>query len=261
MRQTISLLFMFFIINNSIIASDLLLGLNNDDFEKKGVVYKKARAVGVNFHSSGWGFDMDFINTENIFKQKFYRIELINIKHPKEIKQQVQTRGGTTNNRAYVYGKENAFYNINFSRGIKRMLADKGRKNGVELSWIWTYGASLGILKPYYLNLCYGSPTFCEPREEKYSEENSDVFLDQNVILGRARPTIGWQESKIIPGIRSSLSINVDYAVFDDYIQAIEAGIFINAYYKRVPLMLVNTNQFIHPNVFVRVALGRRFYR
>ncbi len=223
--------------------------------ESGGFIYRRASTVGVKLHSNGWGIEADFYKTNDIFKQKFYRFEIINIRHSKEKKQQPGFSRDIT--RPYVFGKINSFLAVNATTGRKMMLGEKGRKNGVELSWNYSYGVSLGLLKPYYLLVVKENELL---EEIPYSAEEAGIFLNRGRIIGRGRSLLGLDKIKLRPGLTFKTGVTVDYAVFDEFIQAIEAGIQINAYLQRTELMLTETNQFIHPNLYVKLSLGRRFY-
>jgi len=255
----------------------LLLGLgssyasntNNSTFEEsviglvqqenKKLIYRKANSYGIQLHGNGLGISADFINTQNYFKRKFYRFDIINIKHPKQHK---NTTGFGANflsdQKPYFFGKINSFYALNASRGQMNLIADKGRKNGVELSWLYSYGISLGILKPYYLA---NSNDSNNPTHIKYGDDTEELFLNPpSRNIGRGPAHLGWTEIKLYPGLQAKIGFNIDFAVFEDLVQAIEFGVMVNAYYKRVPIMLSIDNHFIYPNIYVKASMGKRIY-
>lgn len=243
------------------LTSITLLNACNDGIlqqEQEGLVYKKAKSFGLLMHGNGFGVNADFINMQNYFKRKFYRIEFVTIRHPKEYKE----TAFLNRSRPYAFGKINSFYNLQATKGKMNLLADKGRKNGVEISWLYAYGVSIGIAKPYYLLDCKGSD-FCSERVAvKYSPETEDVFLNpgQGGQVSKAPGSLGWTEVKIYPGIHAKLGVNIDFALFDDLIQAVEFGVKINAYAKRIPILISDNNNFIFPNVYIKASLGRRIY-
>ena len=52
--------------------------------------------------------------------------------------------------------------------------------------------------------------------------------------------------------------MHFDYAIYDEYIKAIEAGFYFNAYYKSVPIMLVKKNQQFYPGIYVGFDFGKK---
>lgn len=233
--------------------------------EQEGLVYKKARSYGVMLHGNGVGISADFINMRNYFKRKFYRFEFVTMKHPKEYRE----TAFLNRSRPYAFGKINSFYNIQVTRGQMNLLADKGRKNGVEISWLYAYGFAIGIAKPYYLLDCRGSDFCTERVPVRYTPETADTFLypPQGDQVSKASGSLGWNQIKVHPGLHAKLGLNIDFGLFDDLIQAVEFGIKINAYAKRIPILaddlpnLENvSNHFIFPNVYIKASVGRRIY-
>jgi len=252
-------IFVIYLIVNSLSIAVLNAGNNGIlQQDKEGLVYKKARSYGAMLHGNGLGISADFINLKNYYKRKFYRVELVTMKHPKEFKE----TAFLNRSRPYAYGKINSFYNLQASRGVINLLADKGRKNGVEISWLYAYGVALGIAKPYYLLDC-NEETHCpNPTPIKYSEDPEIVskFLSQDNQLSKASGGLGWTEVKLHPGLHAKIGVNIDFALFDDIIQAVEFGVMVNAYAKRIPILIGDNNRFIFPNVYIKASLGKRIY-
>lgn len=239
----------------------MALGSNFLTLDKKRLVYRKANSYGLMLHSNGWGINADFINTENYFNRKFYRFEVINLKHPKEFKNRNGLGRSLNSQKSYVFGKINSFYNVNVTRGQMNLIADKGRKNGVELSWLYAYGISLGILKPYYISYCDEFIDCNNRKNIKYSEENENFFLDPpKSVVSKGPSNLGWKEIKLHPGLQAKIGLNADFAVFEELVQALEFGIMINAYLKRIPTMLNTPNRFIYPNLYIKASMGKRVY-
>jgi len=186
----------------------------------------------------------------------------MNIKHPKQFKDRAGFGANfLSEQKPFVFGKINSFYTINAARGQMNLIADKGRKNGVELSWLYSYGVSLGIAKPYYLAYCNEFVECDNPLHIKYEEGTEELFLDPPTrLISRGPARLGWTEIKLYPGLQAKIGFNIDFAVFDDLVQAVEFGIMVNAYYKRVPIMLSNDNHFIYPNLYIKASMGKRIY-
>ncbi len=234
--------------------------------ERTKLIYRKATSYGVQLHGNGFGISADYINTTNYYKRKFLRFDIMNIKHPKQYKNRTGFGANfLSDQKPYVFGKINSFYTINAARGQMNLIADKGRKNGVELSWLYSYGVSLGIVKPYYLAYCNEFSNCNNPLPIKYEDKTADLFLDPpDRLISRGPARLGWTEIKLYPGLQGKIGFNIDFAVFDDLVQAVEFGIMVNAYYKRVPIMLPimpsNNNHFIYPNLYIKASMGKRVY-
>lgn len=230
--------------------------------ESTKLIYRKANSYGILLHGNGWGISADYINTRNYYKRKFYRFDLMSIKHPKQFKDRAGFGANfLSDQKPFVFGKINSFYTLNAARGQMNLIADKGRKNGVELSWLYSYGVSLGIAKPYYLAYCNEFLGCNNPLHIKYEESTEELFLDPpDRLISKGPAYLGWTEIKLYPGLQAKIGFNIDFAVFEDLVQAVEFGIMVNAYYKRVPIMLSNDNHFIYPNLYIKASMGKRIY-
>ena len=83
-----------------------------------------------------------------------YRTRLLQLEYTYYIDyRQKRQKARTDRARDYLYGFQNKFHMIHLSYGLKRVIADKANRNGVRLSFIFFGGFSLGLLKPYYLEL------------------------------------------------------------------------------------------------------------
>jgi len=220
------------------------------------IVRHKEVTLGIKLHTQGYGVVANFGKILNIRKKNLWEIELQEIKHPKEQKVQslLNSDGGT--NR-YTFGKINNFYNLNVLIGRERVLSEKLRQKGVSFSFLYKLGASLGITKPYYLQF-YKEGKNEQLIIEKYSEENKDSFLEPGWIVGRGGFGYGLDEIRPVPGGVIKTAIEADWASNNRLIKSLEAGMMVNAYYKKIPLMALSENPFIFVNLYLSLKLGNR---
>ncbi len=224
--------------------------------KQQDVIRYKEFTLGVKLHTQGYGVVLNSGKILNIRKKNLWEIEFQEVKHPKEQKvQSYFTSDGSTNR--YIYGKRNHFFNLNFLIGRERMITEKLRKKGVSFSYLYKFGASLGILKPYYLELVDDFGAFTTTIE-RYSPENSNKFLDPTKIIGKGGFGYGFNEARLVPGGVLKVGMEADWASDNQIIKALEAGLMINAYYKDVPIMAESDNQFIFINLYMSFKLGNR---
>ncbi len=252
------------------------------------IVYKKEFSIGIQAHTNGLGINAHFVKIHNIFKKTIYEIELIDIKHPKEFRNQSIFATSQNTARGYVYAKQNNFYNLNFTIGKMKMLAEKGRKSGVDIGLYYAGGISLGFAKPYYLELFYRENDDVYTLDEKYtagidSVGNADVFLNPGRIYGSSGFSFGLNEIKVYPGVKAKASLVFDWASYNEFVKAIEVGAMANLYFSRVPILVplkegesyrantnvgsipidleenVNHNKFLFLNLYVKFMFGKRW--
>lgn len=247
----------------------------------KGVVYEKEFTVDFRLHTNGFALAANFGKLKTYYKTRYYHIEIGELRHPKEFRQSFDFNIPNTNatSRSYVFGKQNNFYVLRAGIGEKKYFSEKAKKRGLAVGMSYEGGASLGMLKPYYLRIIRYQDTGPNPgqvSDERLTEGNAPVFLNVNNIYGSAGFGKGLGEISVMPGIHAKVAVHFDWGAFDEFVKAVEAGIMVDAYYKKVPIMVDDADlsnlpspQIIEPrnvqnrpffiNFFVNLQLGKRW--
>ena len=238
--------------------------------DTKGIVYNREFTVDLKLHTNGWALGVNIARLKTYYLTRFINIELGEIKHPKEFRQSFDFQAPSTNkvSRAFIFGKQNNFFVLRGGLGEKRYFSEKAKRKGLAVGMSYQGGVSLGLAKPYYLELV----RFAEPgindfiiRSEKFSEENADVFLDINSIYGSSGFSKGLGETSIIPGFHAKIATHFDWGAFDEFVKAIEAGIMVDVFFQKVPIMVEspmvpNTeNRPFFVNLYLNLQLGKRW--
>jgi hypothetical protein len=116
-------------------------------------------------------------------------------------------------------------------------------------------------LKPYYLALRRSSienPGQSRAVHERYSEDNKSLFLDNTRILGASPFTKGFKNLNFLPGGNASFAVHMDWGAFDEYVKALEIGVMVDAFAKKVPILVSNENSPLFLNFFVNLQFGKR---
>ena len=122
------------------------------DQDGKNVLYTKETLFGFNIHTNGLGFSLKKGNILDIYETRYWEFELLDMKHPKEYKQKNEDITGA---KSFLFGKQNNLYIVRVGYIFSKLLFQKASLNGVQVNYIFGGGASLGLLKPYYLNILY----------------------------------------------------------------------------------------------------------
>ena len=138
---------------------------------------------------------------KKINKPNFWWFTFGERKHPKEEKLVQQATGFQVGN-PYIYGKQNNFYFLNIGFGKQLLLGGKSAKSGVAVSAVYGGGFSLGMLKPYYLEVF--NTTTGATDNIKFDDDN-DRFLDAPNIMGSSPFGKGFNEIKYVPGVFACL--------------------------------------------------------
>lgn len=238
----------------------LLRHEENGDF-----IYDHEFDGGGRLNTDGWNAYLEYGRRKNEVTTTIFQFEVGEHKNPKEDKQAV-VQGvsylfGPLTGTPYIYGKQNIFYQVKLGYGQRRIIGGKGNKNGVEVSAIYLGGISLGLLRPYYLQLGNDANT---TTFEKFSEENRGRFLNPNNIYGGSGLRRGWDEAEMVPGLHARLGLRYDWAEFNDFVSAIEVGINGEMYTKKVNIMVPAFKgddpgkQFFF-NAYVSLLFGKRW--
>ncbi|MCC6600524.1 MAG: hypothetical protein IT223_07595, partial [Crocinitomicaceae bacterium] len=115
------------------------------------IVYNRQFYAGINVNTHGYGLFGTIGKNKGIYKLRLLSLDIVFVKHEKETKSYFQD----PNARSYFYGKENNFYVVRPGFGMKKIIAEKLRPNGVQVGYSWLAGPALGFTKPVYLEILH----------------------------------------------------------------------------------------------------------
>ena len=190
--------------------------------------------------------------SDMFYNVRFFQLELTEKKHSKEEK--IPGDGNSSSgSTSYIYGKINNLYAFKLGYGIRKMIAGKPDPGCVSIHWVNVLGVSLGMLKPYYLNVNG------DPNGIKYTPSTSDQFLFQPYIIGSAGFSKGLGEMKYIPGGHIKSAIHFDFSTNRKNVLAVETGVNAEFYSQQIQLMAnqPGTNYFV--DIYLAFQLGKRW--
>lgn len=221
--------------------------------EEGVLVYSRQSIFGIQLRNNGYGgyFEMGRMKTNR--RTNIYRIDITEIKHPKEEKLQ---GAGVIFGNPYIYGKINNFYQVTLGFGQQYILGQKGNKNGVAVSAIYNGGLAVGLLKPYYLEVQGGAGG--QNELIKYSETNKDVFLGSTGIVGSGGFGKGWNDLSVKPGAFAKVALRFDYGRFNEVVNGLEIGLSGEFYSSKIPIMVDQKDKQFFIQGYIAVLFGRR---
>ena len=229
-------------------------------------MYQREFSIGGRINTDGWGgfFELGFRKTRE--KVTYFQFELAEKKNPKEDKKPGKIKnpvpdpyGFVYSEKPFIFGKQNNFYQAKLGVGQQRLIGGKGNKNGVLVNAVYYGGLSVGLLKPYYLNIV--DPVTGNAIQAKYGQ-NSDydqAFTDDASIIGGAGFGKGWGELSIIPGVHAKTGLRFDWARFNEVVSALEVGVNAEYYTKNVPIMVFQENKKFFFNAYLALQFGKRW--
>ncbi|MCP3928514.1 MAG: hypothetical protein GY705_05370 [Bacteroidetes bacterium] len=240
------------------------------DFDNKGVVYDKEFTMDFRLLTNGFSVGGNIGTLKSYHLTRYYHFEIGHLKHPKEYRQSFDFPTSNTNrvSRSFIFGKQNTLLVLRAGFGEKRYFSEKAKEKGLAIGLSYEAGPSLGLLKPYYLELIRFSDTGANSHNihsEKFSEENANVFLDVHSIYGSSGFSKGLGELTPMPGAHAKVAVHFDWGAFDEYVKAFEAGIAFDLFFKKAPIMaelpqLNNVeNRPFFINLYLNLQLGKRW--
>ncbi|NOT51455.1 MAG: hypothetical protein HOP10_09285 [Chitinophagaceae bacterium] len=222
--------------------------------DEEGIlVYRRQTIVGGQFRTNGYGGFIEIGRMKTVRKTNIYRLDITEIKHQKEEK--LAGGGGIVLGNPFVYGKLNNFYQVTLGFGQQHILGQKGNKNGVAVTAVYSAGVALGLLRPYYLEV--QNPNGGENLVIKYSQADSALFLGPT-IMGGAGFGKGWSEIKMKPGGFAKAALRFDYGRFNEVVSGIEVGVSAEFYAAKIPILFGQKEKQFFFQGYIAMLFGRR---
>lgn len=225
-----------------------------NEAEQGALIFNKQSAFSISLRSDGYGFGYEHGKYKKINKTNLWWFTIGERKNFKEEKLIQQTQQGFQIGNPYIYGKQNNFYFLNIGFGKQLMLGSKSVKNGVAVSAIYGGGLTLGMLKPYYLEVANNTGT---TDIIKFDDDNNR-FLDPSYIVGSAPFGKGFGEIKYVPGVFTKGALRFDYGKYNDIISALEVGVSAEYYSQKMPILLLNKEKNLFVTGYISIIFGSR---
>src|ERR1051326_6047030 len=131
MKKLFVIVFFSVITFQNLKAQDVATGLSpttkqNDDVQ---LLYRNEQEFGAVLHSAGWGFNYRRGKHITGYKKRTLELELVTLKHPKEIKVEVLD----ISTKGYYYGKQFSVLFLRGGYGYHKIITGKSERRGVEL--------------------------------------------------------------------------------------------------------------------------------
>ncbi|MBX0291538.1 hypothetical protein K3G63_13895 [Hymenobacter sp. HSC-4F20] len=225
--------------------------------------YRKEFTYGINFNTRGGLIGGASVRSTRLLNQnwsRFWSLEAVEIKHPKEQKQ------GTGYGGSFVYGKSNYLFAVRPSVGAQRVIFRKAPESGVQVNALASAGPTIGLLMPYYISYNYGptqtSVSAADIRNEQYDPTVHTQPYER--LVDRAPLFSGVGQTKPILGAHLRGALSFEYGRYRDAVAGVEVGFLLEAYAKDPPIIRVadvpdkDLNDQFLPSVYLTLYLGSR---
>jgi hypothetical protein len=200
------------------------------------VLLEQQWSLGAHINTNGWGFKYRRGHNVHALRQFMWEIEFTTYKAAKEVK---TINSNYSDSKSFVYGK--------------LILNRKPYWGGVQLSWIYYGGFSLGLAQPVYLYIS-------DLNNNTVTQERYDPkihFLDN--IYGRGAFLTGILNTGLHPGIYVKSGLEFEFGTRNRAIKALEVGATLD--YSPIPIAIManNPEQSFFLAAYISVSIGKRY--
>ncbi|HBH06695.1 MAG TPA: hypothetical protein DDX92_08840 [Flavobacteriales bacterium] len=210
--------------------------------------YRSEWSFGGFLHSNGFGGTIRYGQHLTGSKKRIWNVDILNLRHQKE-----KRITNSPDALAFRYGKINTLTNLRLGLGRQNVIFGKELKKGVEISYNYVVGLSVGFLKPVYLEVV-GSDGAGSREIERY---DPDVHFKAS-ILGRASFVHGLSEIELVPGGHAKFAFNFEFEPEDDRLKMIEAGAAVDVFYKETELLYNANNHQVWVTFYAAYIFGKK---
>lgn len=216
--------------------------------------------LGGGLHTRGFQFTVGYSIIRLARRTQTFFLDVGEIKHPKENRRTYDATsivGGGP--KAFIYGKQNNLYFLRLGYGEKFYFSARSTRL-VSIGFTYSAGLSLGIVRPYYLDLIYrdnvGRPNVVA---ERFNKSNITKFLNPQEVDGPSGAAYGWNEIKTVPGGFLKAGVLIDWGAYGAVVKDLEIGIAADFYLQSIPIMIFEKNTPIFVNLYANIRLGHRW--
>lgn len=184
-----------------------------------------------------------------LFGRRQYRylgLEIVNVRHPKELSQSSNTGS------RFTPGKQNYLFSLRPQYGREIVLSNRSNDEGISINGIFAVGASLGILKPYFIQYQVRPGVV---RTEAYDPAK---HTDLGNILGSGNLLQGLGDSKIVPGVNAKIAFSFELSAFRSNLTGVEVG-FLTELFSKAPVIIpFADNRSLFTSGYVTLFFGNK---
>lgn len=159
---------------------------------------------------------------------RYLSVELVNVRHPKEVPSSLGQFGSR-----FTDGKENYLFVVRPQYGREVKLFQRNSDEGISVSGILAGGPSLGIIKPYYLEVSSGNNT----RQVPASQVNGSTTPTGESVVGKGSFFQGLGESKLTVGLNLKAALSFELSAFRTSTTGVEIGFLTEVFPNRVVII------------------------
>ena len=216
------------------------------------------RTFAIQTSSIGSGINFQVGKRIDGFNKRLFFTEFSTIKHSKEIK--TQNPYLVDGNKRFVFGKINSVFDFRFGYGKQKEAFGKHDKGGISIRYFYSGGVSVALSKPVYYNVIdsiYYDLNYDKIYIATSKHKFSTTVHQVSDIESRAPFFDGFNETKLTPGLFAKFGLSIEYSNTDEIINAIEAGVIVEAFPKKLEIMASDVNDQFFVSLFLAYRFGK----
>ncbi|MBN1952152.1 MAG: hypothetical protein JW801_13200 [Bacteroidales bacterium] len=223
-----------------------------DEEEKIFFRNEQTYAITLNTHGLSGGFR--YARRIDAFRKTIYDAEFAQIKDAEEIK--ITFSSSSQIGGSFVYGKLNSFGTLRAGIGLQKELFRKYDKGGISIRYFYCGGPSIGFTKPIYYDIITINYTPDGQQTDGIERMKFEPHVLNN-ILRKAPFYVGLTETRVIPGLYGKFGFTFEFSKKDMVFNALEVGVVMDAYIKKIPIMANENNTWYFPAFFLSYRFGK----
>lgn len=178
---------------------------------------------------------------------RYLALELVNVKHPKELSSQNFVTGSR-----FTFGKQNYLFVLRPEYGREVMFFNRHSDEGISISGIFAAGPSLGLEKPYIIQF--------QSRPGVIVSEPYDPVkhAQTELIIGSGNFFQGFDKTKIVPGLHVKGALSFELSSFRDNMTGIEIGFVAETFSRKIVIMPFAENRAFFTSGYVTLYFGNK---
>jgi hypothetical protein len=163
----------------------------------------------------------------------------------------------TFNGRSHVDGKLNQLIVLRPAYGRQWTLLQKSTEGGQKLMGLISTGPSIGVQKPYYVEISYDKDGIQAVTEVPYSKTLDNSFK-KVTIMGESSLFKGLNESIIIPGWHVKTAVNMEIETLKQNNIGIEIGFVIDFFSKPIEMLNLTAGRQVYTTGYISFSMGKQ---
>lgn len=180
---------------------------------------------------------------------RYLAAELVNVRHPSE-------RAYSLNNgNRLVLGKQSYLFALRGQWGREFTLFRAADVRGVQLNGVLAGGPTLGLLKPYYVQVV----TRQNPRQTLEVPYDPSLVQSRDVfIVGGGSLFRGFDRLSVVPGLNAKAAVAIELDAFQEASIGLETGFLVEGYRQEIALISGAQNRQFFTSGFLTLYYGTK---